>query len=31
MICSIRSRDKFVKEGLSPNAAAYKATTYMFT
>ena len=26
MICSVRSRDKFVKEGLSPNAAAYKAT-----
>ena len=26
MICSVRSRDKFVKEGLSHDAAAYKAT-----
>ena len=26
MICSTRSRDKFVKEGLSYSCAAYKAT-----
>tara|TARA_Y100001972_G_C7553217_1_gene278064 strand:+ start:429 stop:716 length:288 start_codon:yes stop_codon:yes gene_type:complete len=26
MICSTRSRDKFVKEGLSPITAKYKAT-----
>jgi hypothetical protein len=26
MICSSRSRDKFVKEGLSGSAAKYKAT-----
>ena len=26
MICSVRSYEKCLKEGLSPNAAAYKAT-----
>ena len=26
MICSVRSYEKCLKEGLSPNSAAYKAT-----
>tara|TARA_R100000081_G_C4816541_1_gene175558 strand:- start:2484 stop:2771 length:288 start_codon:yes stop_codon:yes gene_type:complete len=26
MICSTKSRDKFIKEGLSPTTAKYKAT-----